>query len=325
MKRLIALIACIIAIQTNAQFLDLNLFKPRVAFDGAFLHNTQTNSMSYWNSGVNVLVPLKGKLDFDLDWKGILTSKSIKDVMGNVTPKAYQVFGELGYQSHHYSSPSYFGSFQTYKAGFTGVWVRYQNKKLRTLLLSGNVRITEGKSHGKHSTINPSLFVGTSVVHGLKNFVVIGGYGSYYGDRFIGAPVLLWYHRFSKKWSSTIVLPVQGKLTWSKSKKFKQELVVSYFSFNHGVDYIPNPSKPIYTGVNLVSGVRLSTQSKIKVGGAIDLYLEAGWQDLTQSGLVNGYKLIDDNIYDGSAFAKARINIAIGKALVKPKIFDFDM
>ena len=189
MKKVIALLAIVIAIQSNAQFLDLNIFKPRIAFDGGYVHSTSSNSLSYWNSGANVLIPIKGKLNFDLDWTGILKSKSIKDVMGNVTPKAYQVFGELGYQTHHYSTPSYLGSFQTYKAGLTGVWVKYKNKKVRTLLLSGNVRVTEGLSNGKHSTINPSLFAGTSVVHGIKNFVVVGGYASYYGNRFIGAPV----------------------------------------------------------------------------------------------------------------------------------------
>jgi len=325
MKNLVALLAIIIAINMNAQFLDLNIFKPRVAFDGEYVHNTQPNSMSYWNTGANVLVPIKGKLNFDLDWTGILKSKSIKDVMGNVTPRAYQVFGELGYQTHSYSSPSYFGSFQSYKAGVTGVWIKYKNKKIRTLFVKGNFSILEGTSIGRHSSFNSSLFVGTSVVHSLKNFVVVGGYVNYYGADIIGAPVLMWYHKFSKNWSSTIVLPVQGKLTWRQSKKFKQELVFSYYSFNHGVEYMPNPSKPIFNGINLVSGVRVSTQSKIKIGNAIDLYLEAGWQDLTQSQLVNGSQPRDEKVYDGSLFAKMRINISIGKALIKPKIFDFDM
>ena len=89
MKKVIALLAIVIAIQSNAQFLDLNIFKPRIAFDGGYVHSTSSNSLSYWNSGANVLIPIKGKLNFDLDWTGILKSKSIKDVMGNVTPKAY--------------------------------------------------------------------------------------------------------------------------------------------------------------------------------------------------------------------------------------------
>ena len=121
MKKVIALLALIVVIETHAQFLDLNIFKPRVAFDGAYVHNTQANSLSYWNSGANVLLPIKGKLNFDVDWKQVLTSKSIKDAIGNIVPKAYQIFGELGYQTHHYNTPSYFGSFQTYKAGLTGV------------------------------------------------------------------------------------------------------------------------------------------------------------------------------------------------------------
>jgi hypothetical protein len=325
MKKVFALLAIIVVIQSNAQFLDLNIFKPRVAFDGEYVHNTQTNSMSYWNSGANVLLPIKGKLNFDVDWKQVLTSKSIKNIIGNIVPKAYQVFGELGYQRYNYNAPSYFGSFQTYKAGLTGVWLKYQNKKVRTLLLSGNVRVTEGKAYAKGIAVNPSLFVGTTVVHRLKNFVVVGGYGNYFGNRFIGAPVLFWYHRFSRKWSSTMILPVQAKFTWSQSRKFKQELVVSYFGFSHAVKYTPDMIEPIYEGVNLVSGIRLSTQSKLKIGNAIDLYFEAGWQDLTQSGVVNRYKLMDYRGYDGSIFGKIRVAIAIGKALIKPKIFDFDM
>ena len=166
------------------------------------------------------------------------------------------------------------------------------------------------------------------MVHSLKNFVVVGGYGSYIGDKLLATPVLMWYHRYSSKWSSTIVFPAQAKLTLSVDRKFKQELVASYYGFSHGIKYVqPNDLDQLisYSGVNAVSGLRISTQSKIKMGNGIDLYLEAGWQDLTQSGIVNGYSLDNLETYDGSIFAKMRVTLAIGKALIKPKIFDFDL
>jgi len=328
MKGVLLFISLLIVKGSISQFLDLNLFKPRVVFDAEYQNKTQNNSLGYWKTGTNVLFPIKGKLNFDVDWKNVLTSSSIKEAISNVTPKAYQLFGEVGYKRHQYIQPAYFGNFDSYKVGVTGIWVKYKNKKVKTLFLSGNIRYTIGGDSVKSSSVVPTLFVGTSVVHSLKNFVVVGGYGSYIGDRLIGTPVLMWYHRYSKLWSSTLIFPAQAKLTWSLAGKFKQELVASYYGYSHGVRYFkPTEINQLasYSGVNAVTGLRISTQSKIRMGNGIDLYLEAGWQDLTQTGLINGYKLDDQETFDGSIFAKMRISIALGKALIKPNIFDFDL
>ncbi len=294
-----------------------------MTMQGEWVHATSDSSLSYWNSGVNVQFPLTGQLDVKADWKDVLTSGSIKEAINKIHPKVYQLFGEVGMSHQDYMLPDHFGSFQTAKAGLTGVWMSVKKKRIKSFLLNTNVRITDRYDDLGRAGVNPSVFMGTARLFDLKTLVVFGGYATWFGNRFIPAPVIMLNHRWNNQWSYTLTFPVQAKLTYKFSKKFKQDMVVSFHSFNHATEF-----SGIEPGLITLqeTDFRFSTQSRIKMGEGNYLYLEAGWQDFTQVDQFHFYHPSPSKrSFAGGLFAKFRLSVPLGKALLDSKWLEFEM
>lgn len=326
MARLLYSIVLSFVLSSNsAQFIDLNLFKPRLIVEGEFVHQTSDSSLSYWNSGFNYVFPIKSKLGLKVDWGGVILSGSIKEAVQKVQPKAYQIFGNFGASYQDFSNPVAFGNFQSLKGGISGIYATVKKKKLRSFLFGSSVRITQTPSLPSNIGINPSIFLGSAFATNLKSFWVVGAYGSYYGNRVVGAPVIAHYRMLLPKLTLLMVLPVQIKLSWRKNKKFVQSLALSYFGDNFRLSY-QDPSSGISdNGTYFSTGLRFSTQSKIKLGKKTHLYLDLGWHEAARVGEINGYKNSPLKNYSGSFYSKIRLNIPMGKALLNSESFDFGL
>ena len=319
----ILILLAVLAHSASAQFLDLNIFKPKLDVQSTWLYGTSDNSVGYLNTQVGALFPLSTKLDLGIDPKEILLSKgSLKDklkgALNNLEPSGHQIFGDFAINNRWYDpgllSPDH---YQQAKIGFSGISAKLKNKRLRTVIFGANVRVSDAIQNPGNPGVNPSAFIGSGGLFDLKGYFVYGLFMTYYGGRFIPAPVLMINRRITPTLHTTITFPVQAKLTKIITAKWRQEAVVTYSAYNHKTESALN-----YT--MQMTAWRLSTQSRIKVGPKSFFYLDAGWQGGSRIGY---FRPGDSNItgIDGGngLFASIKLNVALGKSLLDSKLFDF--
>lgn len=330
MKKILVVISLYISFIGNTQFIDFNLFKPRVSLGTQYIlqNNSDSLSIGLQDHYASAFFPIKSKLSVDMDWKNVFKSKGLKDAfVKTVNPKFYQVFGRVGGGYRTYTSSIFDDPVNVYhvSAGISGINLRLKSGKLRFLMYSLNVRLQE--QFDKYTSISPSIsgMLGAVHVSNSRSIYFYGIYANYFGKRILPAPILGAYYKLNNKVSALLVFPQQAKLSISFNK-ISQDFAVSLNSFSNGVyndSLIPHNSirRLNFQHTNL----RISSQTRFILGKKSFLYLEAGWQEFNSYTIFNGSHVYDKNNLKGTAFVKATIRVALGKSLFNSSIFNLDI
>lgn len=331
MRKFILFVSLIWVVYGKGQFLDFNLFKPRVNFSSQYVLQNQADSLSIGlqDFQVSTLIPIKSKFTVKMDWGNILKSKGLKDAfIKTVNPKFYQVFGRagLGYRTYYSNLFKQPVNAYNFSGGISGIKLQLRSGKFRFLMYSFNVRLQE--QFDKYNEISPSIsgMLGAAKVFDYRSIFFYGLYVNYFGGRVIPAPILGLHYRFNYSSSFTIVFPYQAKYTMSLGNKVNQDFAVSLNGFANGIyndSIFPNNGD---ARLNFQYGqIRFSSQTRFNLRKKSFFYLELGWQELNNYVFFKGGQIYDSKDLKGSPFIKAAININIGRSLFNSSVFDLDI
>jgi len=302
---IILLLLCTFSI--DAQVIDLNLIGPRTnAYAEFFPSPFSADSLSFNSvlTGASATIPLKTKLKLQLLKKQASVSQHLFRF------DARRRFTDM----NKFTSPviSYGGA-----AGLFGIRIKYKNKKLRAVFYGAEFRFEE--QFQNYSGLVPlvSTTFGGARIYGKNKILLYGGYLGYVGGRIIPVPLLGGMYPISKRWSIVGLLPVQVKLSVKVNKRFKQDIVCSVYGFRTGVynNTLLTTSLMDRVDVN-TSGLKLSTQSKIKLNHRFVLQAEMGIvtnrTNLTATD--SPKENLDRNI---SPYFRVSLNMIFGNSILK--------
>jgi hypothetical protein len=324
----LALNFCLLSF-VNAQLLDFNhLFKPRISVESMTIqpYNFDSLSLARNTFRVSALIPLKSKFDVgvslkDFFNKDILKKDGLKNLIGKVEPTYHQWFLKMDGGAGEYFSEG-LGYRKTYMGsiGINGITVKLKKLKLKTSVYGATL------STENAFDVNPfpraSAVYMRAKVKDLKTIYAYGLYGAYFNGRLVASPVLFVNGKINPKLNYTLLLPAQAKITWKASKNWKQDLVV-LSAQGYPITHSDEVSNPVYY---TETGLRLSTQSRIRIRKSVNIYGELGWQGLSQYWLrpVGDISTAKTQI-NPAVFGRIRVSVNFGKALISSSFADFDI
>jgi hypothetical protein len=323
MRSLIIIALLFVTSNLQAQFLDFNLFRPRMQIEHSYQFPAADDDINYTALGANIsgIFPIKSEL------------KTKKFKLGEpLKLTADQVFGQVegSYLNHHSDLFKDARSVFGFKAGLAGIHLRTdlslkKKPKVKITLYSFNVGIAE--DYLNYITTSPIVngLIGRGKIVDLKTLLLYGVYVSYSDKAVFPVPILGINGKLNKKWAYTLIFPVQAKLTFKANKKFKQDLVATFNATQNGHfnDGLIDPE-----GNRLqmrTTGLQLSLQSRIKLSSNSNLYLEAGWQDAKRIAFTDGYKTLEHYKARNTIFVRASFFITFGKAIFDSGYVDFNI
>lgn len=308
-------------IQCFSQFIDANiLFKPRFSLEADYTIPQQNNSLDGYSTKTSLLLPIKNNFDLGVSIKDILKSTSIKDVLKKVQPSMSQTFLRVdGGYSELYGAPYQTLRTNHVKLGLTGINVKFKNMKLKTLLYSVNIGVYESFENYTTPGIFANAMVGSVKILNLNSLFFYGLYTSYYDNQFLGAPILAYHTRFAPKWSYTLILPSQTKLTYNISKGVRQDIVFGLDARNFGEFH--NNQRISFRHNQLF----VSTQTRAKLSKNFHLYVEGGYRFNRSIREKDGYTTTAENVYSNGFYTKATLIFNFNKALLNSGVFDLDI
>jgi hypothetical protein len=303
------------------QFIDANiLFKPRFILEADYTIPQQNNSLDGYSTKASLLLPIKNNFDLGVSVKDLLKSTSIKDALKKVQPSMSQTFLRMdGGYSELYGAPYQTLRTNHFKIGITGINIKFENMKLKTLLYSVNAGVYESFENYSTTGVFASAMIGRVKILNLNSLFFYGLYASYFDNQFLGTPVLAYHTRFAPKWSYTLILPSQTKLTYNISKGVRQDIVFGLDARNFGEFY--NNQRTSFRYNQLFA----STQTRIRFSNNAHLYVEGGYRFLRSIREKDGYTTTVENIYSNGFYTKATLIINFNKALLNSGVFDLDI
>ncbi|GEM_PF-3260305 len=313
-----------------SQFFDFNLFKPSVnaTAQQLFYNGYDSTSLGVSDVQVSTLIPIRKKFDVDIDFSNVFKSKGIKSAFKNmVKPKFTQTFARFGAGYRILESNTFNGPQELYNfsAGITGIRLQMRELKFRFLFYSVNVRLQE--QLGKYGGISPSVsgLIGSARIIDFRTGLFYGAYGNYFGGRFFPAPVIVLYHKLSRKSSFLLAFPYQVQYSFDAAK-VRQSFTASVNGLSTGIHNDSILPQVPDDRLNFAQGsFRFSTQSRFKLAKKTFLYLEAGWQDFNRAQYFKGYEVINSYSFLGNVFIKARLTLVFSRSLFNSSVFDIDL
>lgn len=330
MRKILLFLFLTLAFIGNSQFIDFNLFKPRVSLTSQYVLPNRSDSLSIGvqDHYFSAFIPIKSKFSVDMDWGNILKSKGLKDAfIKTVNPKFYQVFGRVGggyrtLESNLFKQPV---NVYHFNAGISGINLQMKSGKFRFLMYSLNVRLQE--QFDKYKSMSPSIsgMLGAVKIYDYRTAFFYGLYANYFGGRVIPAPILGAYYRINYNSSFTLAIPYQAKYTMSFGK-INQDFAVSLNSFNSGIYNDSVLPRNTDERLNFQYGqIRISSQTRLSLGKKSFLYLELGWQELNNYAFFRSRQVYQQGNLKGTPFIKATLRVAMGRSLFNSSVFDFDL
>ncbi|MFP5470028.1 MAG: DUF6268 family outer membrane beta-barrel protein [Bacteroidia bacterium] len=312
----------LLTISCFSQFLDANiLFKPRFSLEADYTIPQQNNSLDGYSTKASLLLPIKNNFDLGVSVKDLLKSTSIKDALKKVQPSMSQTFFRVdGGYSELYTSTQIF-RINHVKAGITGIKLKYENLKIKTLLYSLNIGVYDQFQAYDFKGIYANAMIGRVKIINLNSLFFYGLYASYYDNQFLGTPVLAYHTQFAPKWSYTLILPSQTKLTYNITKGVRQDIVFGLQAQQFGDYDFQNYQRLSYRYNQLFA----STQTRAKLSKNFHLYVEGGFRFNRTIREKEGYTTTSESIYSNGFYTKATLIINFNKALLNSGVFDLDI
>jgi hypothetical protein len=308
-------------IQCFSQFIDANiLFKPRFILEADYTVPQQNNNLDGYSTKASLLLPIRNNFDLGVSVKDLLKSPSIKDALKVLQPSMSQTFLRVdGGHTELYGAPYQTLRSSHIKAGITGIKIKFSNLKLKTTLYSVNAGVYESFDGYTTPSVLVNGMLGRAKIFGLNSILFYGLYAQYYDRQFFGTPVIGFYNRFLPKWSYTLILPSQTRLTYNINKKIRQDIMLGFDGRAFGDGF--NNQRYSYRHNQLFT----ATQLRIRFSNNIHLYVEGGYRFNRTIREKDGYTTTAENIYSNGFYTKATLIINFNKALLNSGVFDLDI
>ncbi len=310
---------------TYSQFLDIvTLFKPRMNVNGEYVLS-QKNDLSgrdIYGGGFGVFVPIKSKLDVNVNWQDALKIKKVSDVRNALNVNAYQVFTNFGGGYSNFSILNNNDNLYSVYGGVTAYHLKFK-KKFKLNVYSVKVDVRED-FESKTIIPNYQILLGRVKFFNLNTQGFIGAYASYANNSsFIPVPVFAINTKLNSTYSFLFMFPVQARITAKVSSGFKQDLVLGLNTRNSGIaDNNFGVLKRYYFSEY---GLKFSTQSRLRLADKAFLFAELGWQDFTTINYYDGGSKTATTHPKGNFFAKASLYITFGKGLFGSGSLDLEL
>ncbi len=269
-------------------FLFDQIFQPSIRISSQYNHDFGSQYKDQLNGGffkLNCIIPIKSKLQLKVDWKKVMTLRLKK----SSRLKAYQLFWnfrpevqylKLDYQQSANKHP--FGQKPRlsygFSSGITGIHLLPKPfKRPRFLLYSLSLGMLEDRwSIERTPTPNVRGFIGLATLKSIHFYWYFGLYLSYNNGQFIPAPFFGIQARLAPKLWLDMTLPIQLKIAWKATRRFKLDLGLSLVSFTTPFGHQEATGQTIYRCI--MNGFRLKTGLNLnfKLGPQTKFYVELG-------------------------------------------------
>lgn len=279
----ILIIACSIAANSQA-FIFNQLFRPSLRINTEYVHdfNNNKDQLNTGRANINLIVPIKSKLDLKVKWGNILKIKKWKDLKKVAKIKAYQIFWNFRPQFTYLNfQPKESGNYPFaqrpqlnygFSTGITGVHLL---RKMKLLFYTINIGMNEDLSSIRKLHPSGNLLLGIAHANKLVFYWYYGIYLSYNNGRVLPAPFFGIQANIAKRLTLNVTLPVQFQLSWKVSKKVKLNFITGISGFSGGFGLEDLSKKVVrydFSAFQLRSGLVMTA----KLGKQTQLYLEAG-------------------------------------------------
>lgn len=239
--------------KATAQFFTIKelpqLFKPNLNIRTEYtpnrtVNNDTANIKTYgmFNTDIQATIPLKGKIDIDLNLgklKNIKDIKSIKDIKNivNAVPvdvTGYQIFGLAsgGMRKSHFGFDSI--SNRTHYRGMLGILGIHLLPQTRLLVYSASLIVEEEPNTFKN--LNPQLnaMVGMVKLYDLKFIYYYGGFLNYANGHFLPIPFVGATFVIPPFLDAQIILPAQIEFSYRAKRGTRLAIGAYVNGFSQG-------------------------------------------------------------------------------------------
>lgn len=225
-----------------------HFFSPSITLRSETLFSSSlmnTDSIKHLNTGAGIQanIPLKGKIEFDLNMGKLRNLKDLKSWNDWKTIKhsipmdihAYQLFLTLGggyrqvkvdFDQDPYRLPYFSG-------GFMGIHLQ---KKLRFLFYSANVLVSEDVNTFKQARPFFNALIGQAKLHKFKFLYYYGAFVSVGNKRVLPVPFAGISAGLPGKFRVQVILPLQASVTYTKNKKMPISATAALSGFTSGFE-----------------------------------------------------------------------------------------
>lgn len=293
-----------------SQSLNLGfLFKPGITAGGEYTHAAPfNNSLDSSRFQINkyrlqATIPLKTKIG--IDWKKL-------DLKASQT---FLTFNTSIRQPSFTNSTIENQSIYTVSAGITSLSAGLRNG---IWLYSGNVYMSESaKTISASPQVNGLGYVARIRLANLKFIYFYGAAAVYNFGKFIPVPIAGFRAKLNKKWTLTVVLPVQAKLAYKIKKGHNLEFGTTLSGFNS-----------VYRDKNDVFMNYRQLKNHIVFNSAIskkvNLSVEAGYSAWRNISFRDGKTDIADFDVRAAPYGSLSLNYTFGKSLLDMKLEGVD-
>ncbi|MCP4443032.1 MAG: hypothetical protein GY810_29350 [Aureispira sp.] len=279
-----AFLICCPLFANGQAFIFNQLFRPSLRMNTEYVHdfNNNKDQLHTGRANINLIVPIKSKLDLKVKWGNILKIRKWKDVKKVAKIKAYQIFWNFRPQFSYLNfQPKDAGDYPFAKHpqlnyGFsTGITGIHLLPKMKLLFYTINVGMNEDLQSIRKPHPSGNLLLGIAHANRLIFYWYYGLYVSYSNGRVLPAPFIGIQANIAKRLWLNITLPVQLRLSWKASKKVKLDFVTGISGFSGGFgleDLSKNVVRYDFSAFQVRSGLMFTA----KLGKQASLYLEAG-------------------------------------------------
>ena len=280
---ILLIVSCSSTINSQA-FIFNQLFRPSLRLNTEYVHdfNANKDQLHIGRANINLIVPVKSKLDLKVKWGNILKIKKWKDVKKIAKIRAYQIFWNfrpqftyLNFQPQE-SSNYPFAQRPQLNYGFsTGITGVHLLRKMKLLFYTINIGMNEDLNSIRKPHPSGNLLLGIAHANKLIFYWYYGIYLSYSNGRILPAPFIGIQANIAKRLTLNITLPVQFQLSWKASKKVKLNFITGISGFSGGFGLEDLSNKVIrydFSAFQIRSGLVFTA----KLGKQAQLYLEAG-------------------------------------------------
>lgn len=308
MYKSILLLVCFSFIQLlKAQVLNVpQFFSPRVQFSTDLVKNDDFQMVT--TSG-GALIPLKTKLGVEANFKNI---RKISDLKGAVKVNFNQLMARLNYRRSIVEQSGVQTSYDRYSVSLIGVQYR---KKTRFMFYQGGVNYHHTSGSSKNGVSYTGL-VGWLQILSLRDVVYYGTVGVCNGQNRVLLPLVGWQHKINSKYSFSILLPSNAKLTYKLNRTVKLDAITYVYTLRNQMTFGNEDLRMQF--FQLRSGMQL----RWKITKKLNVFTEVGFAYASKNSEWNevGKKSIER--VNSHPFIKATLFYSFGKSLFNSGVLD---
>ena len=303
------LIAILVSMNCYSQSLNLGfLFKSGITVGGEYtgpaaFQNPDTANFQINKYRIQATIPLKTKLGVDLKNLDLKASQTFLTFNTSIRQPTFE---NINFENQ---------SIYTFSTGITSLSAGIRNG---IWLYSGNVYMSESaQTIGNKPNINALGYVARIRIPKLRFIYFYGAAAVYNFGKFIPAPIAGFRAKLNNKFTFTLVLPVQAKLSYKIKKGHNLEFGSTLSGFNS-----------VYRDINdvfmnyrqlknhVVFNSSISSQMKLSIEAGLSSWRNISFRDL------------DDNVTDfnitATPYGSISLNYTFGKSLFDMKLEGVD-